>query len=195
MIWTPAPPQSKTSRRAELLLALILPAVVWGGCSATTDQGSLRWAGSDGETSFGEAIPLESADTSITVVPIALCRTGTDPVSVIGVTFDQSDGIQVTAFATRIRASGESVTAAEPGTLTQAGFEPGKAAVTTACSEQSDASVSALAIQVKASENRRVKASGVAISYSAGARPGTIRVPMTLVLCVGAPKGQSCIGE
>lgn len=194
MIWTPASHRPGTNRSTPLLLALVVLVATGGGCSAT-DQGSLRWAGSDGATSFGEAIPVVAADTPMTLVPVALCRTGAEPVTVTGVTFDRSDGIRVTAFATRVRTDGESMVGAEPGTLGQAGFEPGQTAVTTVCSERSDASVSALAIQVTASESRRVKASGLAISYSAGARPGTLRVPMTLVLCVGLPEGQGCTGE
>lgn len=180
--------------RAAAAVLFTLLVGVSTGCSPT-DNRTVRWVGDDTGTSFGLALPLPTPGAPETVLVGMLCRTGTGAASVTGVTFDQSDGIEVTGFATRTRDAVGTTAGAESKALNEAGYDPRMVTIPTVCDDTDTTQVTDLAIQVTAAELRRVRGSGLTITYAAGANNGSLRIPMTLILCVGLPEGQQCAGE
>lgn len=176
---------------AALLVTLLVSVA---GCSPSA-SGAVEWVGAAAGTRFGLALPLPKPGSPLTVLVGPLCRTGTQAASVTAVTFDNTDGIALTGFATRARGAYDEVAGAETKELGEAGYNPSAGTVSSACGDQASTRVTHLAIQVTASQARRVRASGLTITYSAGATTGTLRIPMTLILCLGLPEGQRCAGE
>lgn len=187
---------SLTVRARSLFLLTTLALTVPGlsGCQALGDH-SVQWISEGSGTSFGLAVPLPDVARPMTVLAGGLCRNGTSLPIITDVSFVHADAaMKVTDWATRTRGANATTSGADVGQLSENGYSPQSKSVEAACSTLGTNSTD-LAIQVEVSAAGRFTNSDLLVQYSANSANGSVQIPITLVLCVGYPKGAICKGE
>lgn len=183
-------------RSATRAAALLLPAVLAGGCAVSNEAKTrLAWVGEGSDDSYGIALPVTDAGTPVTVLAGRVCRRGDEEATTTAVAFEQSEGLEVVGFATRERVAGSTVAGSEELTLTEAGYDPSSRRVATDCSPSGNDASTDLAIEVRATATGRVRGSRLSVTYTTPSGTQTMSIPVTLVLCVGAAEGETCRGE
>lgn len=176
--------------RSALLIVLLtatLPACASG------KESTVQWVqGGETVSAFGLGLPVPADDPRAVVSEMRLCRSGVaTSTAITRVEFEKTEGLKVTSFSTRTGPVATAQTGGAPGGLSALGFSPGSDIVGAICGEN-QAVVTDLGIEVVAASGTRPKGTGLSVTYSDGSHQGRLVIPVTVLLCLDLPAGQSC---
>jgi hypothetical protein len=163
---------------ALIALLLVIGAGTWWFSSARLVE--------PGDGSFGIGIPVQGELVTWTFGSMMLCTEGVDSVLVESVEVESGD-LRVTDFAVRPQPE-----PGEDGIILGFGSEPRPLSSTdfrgdlTVRGRCADEDYTELAVELTRRESATAAAKGLLVSWSAGLRSGTLRIPGQFVFCAAA---------
>lgn len=181
-------------------VALAATILILGGCGLFSAAPSIRAPGTEDSepTEFGVTFPVRNTSSPVSFAEILLCSDD-GRAEITSVKFEHAEGLQVARFATELTGpEGGHNDPPRPGEhmyqevdLATYGFSLDSRMIESRCADP-ERRWTRLGMEVHTEGAGKHRGSVVAITYVAHGSRAIYRVPMTLVLCVGAPYGVMC---